>query len=169
MKQNRSTNIISLILIVTILATMIPFSSITVSAEQLINENDSADNVLQNIRTDEDFADDTILVILTNQVSINCDSFTINDFAEVNPTEIKNLSEPKEQQIKAALQTISNNPQQSNYMMTEELSEINKFNQVLRIKLSTPGKDNVLKAIKELEKREDVLYAGPDYYWTYSS
>ena len=124
MKLNRSIKILSLILVVAILLSMISLSSITASAVQLLNENDSADNALQNIRTDDDFADDTILVILTNQVSINFDSFTINDFAEVNPIEIKNLSEPKEQQIQTALQTISNNFKQSNYHITEELSEI---------------------------------------------
>ena len=41
--------------------------------------------------------------------------------------------------------------------------DLEKFNQILCLELKNPGKQNVLNAIKVLEKHPDVKYAGPDY------
>jgi len=43
---------------------------------------------------------------------------------------------------------------------------IEKFHQIFCIELNTMGKEKVLDAISEIEKRDDVLYAGPDYVLT---
>ena len=46
---------------------------------------------------------------------------------------------------------------------------LKEYNQVICLELSTSGKENVLQVIEELEKREDVIYVGPNYYWSLGS
>ena len=44
-----------------------------------------------------------------------------------------------------------------------DLVNVEEFHQILQLFLKTPGKTNVLEAIKELEKRDDILSAEPEY------
>lgn len=40
---------------------------------------------------------------------------------------------------------------------------VDSFRRILCLELDNPGKGNVLRAVKALEKRSDVYYVGPDY------
>ena len=42
--------------------------------------------------------------------------------------------------------------------------DLNTYRRVICIELEENSKENVLEVIKALEKRDDVLYAGPDYF-----
>src|SRR5690606_38056462 len=44
------------------------------------------------------------------------------------------------------------------------LVDVDEFRTILCLELRETGKENVLRAIKQLEKREDVLLANPDYF-----
>ena len=48
------------------------------------------------------------------------------------------------------------------------VEEINKYNQILCLERADKGKENVLKAIKALESRDDVMYAGFVVFLLYS-
>ena len=63
---------------------------------------------------------------------------------------------------------------QDNFYIEEDIEEknlanIEDFRQILQLFLVNPGKENVLIAIKELEKRDDILSAEPDYIRQYES
>jgi len=44
------------------------------------------------------------------------------------------------------------------------LINLDTFKRILSINLEVTGKENVVKAIKLIEKRPEVIYAGPNYY-----
>ena len=54
---------------------------------------------------------------------------------------------------------------------TDRLEYLNKenFHQIFSLKLKAPSKKNVLKVIRELETKDYIKYAGPDYIYTVSS
>lgn len=61
-----------------------------------------------------------------------------------------------------ALMTIGENEEDN---ISDEYAYLNadNFHQILQIDIAEPGKEAVLEAIRQLEEREDVLFASPDY------
>lgn len=53
----------------------------------------------------------------------------------------------------------------SNANINDEFSNerVNNYRCMMALELEEKTKENVLKTIEELEKREDVYYVGPDY------
>jgi subtilisin family serine protease len=47
----------------------------------------------------------------------------------------------------------------------DALIDWEKFHQILMIKLPQDSKENILNVIRQLEKTEGILYAGPNYFW----
>lgn len=156
------------------LALIMVFSSyLTICASDTddlqLGNNDTEEKVYANASINDDFAEDTVLVVLKNQISIKCDAYSASDFVEVNASSVEHLSAPLETRIKTTMENIKYSAQSGEKVEIEANLNINEFYQVLKIKLSDPSKDRVLEAIKILEKNNDVLYAGPDYYLTYAS
>ena len=65
-------------------------------------------------------------------------------------------------QVQVALQT-QNQVRTTSTELFEATVNTETYHQVLCLKLKQAGKANVLKAIKQLEQRDDVVYVGPDY------
>lgn len=123
----------------------------------------------------EDFKDDSVLVVLKHQYSrvnqeINPTAFETEKMALAPVTELSQESaaidgnatlDSAQYQIKFTdIQDLTSVPQEA-----EDSPLIDKtvFNQILRIKLQTKGKEKVLEAIEELKKIEGVLDAEPEY------
>lgn len=53
--------------------------------------------------------------------------------------------------------------------LSKEVENINKYNQVILLRLNTHSKQNVLDKVKELEKRDDILIAQPNYIYKNNS
>ena len=139
---------------------------------------------------DNDFDDRTVLVVLNKEKSNEKDTFTPKDFPEIDVVEIICLSSGTKELIKRqqlALQRLGTsakkltersrsvaNWETEKKALPDELMDCDRrglylvdterFRQILSIKLKTPGKENVLKAVKLLEQREDVLSAEPSGY-----
>ncbi len=86
----------------------------------------------------EDFADDCLLVVMTNQVSLLEYEYTKNSFAEIDCIDIEEIT------------------------VGDTMNE--KYNRMFALKIGNPGKQNVLDAIKIIEQRNDVKGVSPDYY-----
>lgn len=131
---------------------------------------------------DDDFADDSILVVLKHDISMKLKEFNVNDFKCIDILSIKDISSNYAKKIESDyLNCYSeykslNVNEQSTYSSSKNMvSDANdyanniiqkkyyNYHQYLVIRLQNKGKQNVLKAIKELEKIDYVYIAEPNY------
>ena len=105
---------------------------------------------------EDDFADNRVLVTLTTEVSKKFDSYSKEDFSGISCVSVSDLTEESVQRVK----------RQQLEEMTSDV-DVRDFKTVLSLELAEKSKENVLETIRELEKRDDVLYAEPDYIMTF--
>lgn len=105
---------------------------------------------------EDEFSSDRVLVVLKESVSSEAKSYSANNFSEISCQSIKDLTE-------TATQTMRREKSRTNDSEDRSLVNTEHFKQILSIELKEKSKENVLDAISELEQRDDVLYAGPDY------
>ena len=127
---------------------------------------------------DDDFADDKVLVVLADQPATqNAGTHTtlsatmsVSTFAEVGCTEVTNLTPYSSAIVDEHLAELSN-PVSTLSLETKSEHKVNvdNFKKIISLKLANPGKQNVLDAIKKLEKRSDVLMAEPNYRCSFST
>lgn len=101
--------------------------------------------IYSNAKISDDFADDSIIVIMDKNSS------------EVNKSH--NLSVARNTQTKITdLTHIDGSVDRKKYFNKDE------FHQILKIELSEHSKENVLQEIHKYENMEGVLWVGPNYY-----
>ena len=109
---------------------------------------------------DDDFADDKVLFVINKELSKSDPEFTPDDFKNIEIAEIRRITSaigdltspsatPEEAESKANVLALTN---------------IENFHHIYEIKLKNPSKENVLKAVKELEKFDFIISADPNYY-----
>jgi subtilisin family serine protease len=155
--NKRVFKIISLTLSISLLISSI-FSTYVFATD-----NFGANDINYNISETLMFSEDTVLVALTNQVSLRFNEYTAEDFKEVGCASVKDLSVLSGTKIKQAVNNISRSATDKVELEPYSGVAFSEYNQVLSLKISNPGKENVLKAIEILNKRDDVLYAEPNY------
>ncbi|MBO5324219.1 MAG: S8 family serine peptidase [Oscillospiraceae bacterium] len=107
---------------------------------------------------------------MSNTACLDNLEHTAEDFNEINCKNIKNMTKAATNIVYAKLSGTEIAEQRnasSEYVTFSDYYDVNlaEFHQILAIELAEPGKENVLAAIKELEKRADVIYAGPNYMY----
>ena len=122
--------------------------------------------VLDTATMDDDFTDDCVMVILTNAESLKFRNYTAADFPEVACKSIEDLSSASAARVQAKLRGEEMEAKDAGAAFMNRNVKVDTFRTILCLKLETPGKGNVLKAIRALEQREDVYYAGPNYIIT---
>ena len=120
----------------------------------IAQENDE-EKVYCEIDEDTDFADDTIMVVLTNKVSLSNKKYTASDFPEISCVEVNDLTEDLWQKVINHQHSTSCNP--------ERETRADTFNRILKLTIFNSGKSNVVDAIRKLEKRSDIKAAEPNY------
>lgn len=114
---------------------------------------------------EDDFADDSVMVVLQNDASLQFRTFSEKDFWEVGCVSVTDLSTGRSASIQRQLQASSAATAANRDLLDKGLvQDLAEFHQVICLKLEQKSKANVLCAIKVLQQRADVLYAGPDYY-----
>ncbi len=122
--------------------------------------------VLDTATMEDDFTDDCVMVILTNTESLKFRSYTASDFPEVACKSVEDLSSASAARVQAKLRGDEMETRDAGAAFMNRNVNVDTFRTILCLKLETPGKGNVLKAIRALEQREDVYYAGPNYIIT---
>lgn len=123
---------------------------------------------------DDNFTDDKVMVILSNAASLASQDYNAFSFSEINCKKVTNYSQSTVDQVKMILsdETISApyfvQSDGKDSPITSDI-DLSSFYQYLCLELAEPSKENVLAAIEILERREDVLYAGPNYIYTISN
>ncbi|MDE6414681.1 MAG: S8 family serine peptidase [Anaeroplasmataceae bacterium] len=105
---------------------------------------------------EEDYEPNTVLVTLTNEQSLKFETYTIENFSEIDCMDIKDLSEGSTARMKQQIN--------ESKTMTSDYLRINPDNYHHQYKLTFPEYLNVDEVIQILVEREDILSASPNYY-----
>lgn len=108
-------------------------------------------NATNDININDDFEDDSFLVLIKHDNSIINDKYEIAEFGHDNIKEITDLTE------------ITGDVNDKTLLNREE------FRQILKLELKVPGKDKVIEAIEAIEKLDFVECATPNYIMTVNS
>ena len=126
--------------------------------------------VYSNATVKDEFSGNRVMVVMSNDASLDFNAYAPSDFSEVSCTNVRDLTQASGAKIKAKLDAVSAAVMAQNTDLSElDTSGIDAFNQVLCVEIDNCGKENVLAAIEMLMQRDDVLYAGPDYVLTLCS
>lgn len=117
--------------------------------------NDEEEKVYCVIDENTDFSDNTIMVVLTNKVSLSTKKYVVADFPEISCVEVTDLTEELWQKVITHQHTVDCNP--------ELETKAETFHRILKITIADSGKSNVIDCIRKLEKRKDVKRANPNY------
>ena len=156
----KSIRIISMLLAVLVITcTLQIHGTVVVNAEGFDNLN-ATEKVEQKIP----FADNRVLVVLTNEESLKFSKYSVSSFPELSCSKVTNLTEESDKLLKAqiygdSVKTVSEIPQ---------LFTVNKntYRTILCVELNNSGYNEVAKAIKILSQHEGVQSAEPDFYLT---
>ena len=125
--------------------------------------------VHSNATLDDDFADNRVMVVLNNAASLKLKTYTAADFPEIQCASVNDFSTAAAARVSAKLRgenVAEVFGAKSGSVVSPDYYDVDvlEYNQILCLTLPTAGKQNVLTAIKLLMQRDDVKYAGPDYY-----
>lgn len=121
----------------------------------LFSEKVSNEKVLCTATIEDNFDDETVLLALSNEESMKFKKYSTADFKDVDCASVEEITESLVDKIKK---------QQSGIIAEDELIiDTTKFQRIFEITLKKKGKENVLKAIKTLEKKDDIYCVEPNY------
>ncbi|MCL2621860.1 MAG: leucine-rich repeat protein [Firmicutes bacterium] len=103
----------------------------------------------------DEFADDRVSVVLTKEATRKFLTYTAKDFSDVGCVRVTELTQNTVEWVKQKLN--GKNPN------IEMQVDIEKYRRILQLELDMKNKENVLRAVKLLEQRSDILAADPDY------
>ncbi len=160
---------VSLVLIISFMFS----STVLATSEQIDTLTDSNDNIsteekiLTTVNINDSFKDDEIIIALNNSESLRLNEYTASDFPGIPVASVENLTKPMDNILKSqrkaeaiAVQNVSceSTADESGIFINED-----KYHQLFLLKLSKSGKANVIKCIKLLEQRDDVILAMPNF------
>ena len=124
------------------------------------------DKVYSNASVEDFFVDNRVAVVLNRAASMNFKAYTPKDFPEIRTTRVTDSTDLIMDVVKQQLEAEKTRDfgKLKERIETGMLVDVDKFRRILYLDLPVKSKENVLEAIKLLEKREDILYAGPDYF-----
>ena len=127
-------------------------SFLLVSAQQEVFE----EKIYCKATIDDDFTDDRVIIVLNLETTRQFREYTTEDFPEIDCAQVYDLSAPIVDWVETqlAIEPVPSEPM---------LVDITEFRRILSLELREKSKENVLRAIKLLEKRDDVLSAEPNY------
>ena len=101
---------------------------------------------------DDEFSDDKILVVLSREETKKYKNYSVNDFPEIDCKSITDLTND-------IVNIAKNDKFNDNVLINSD-----RFNRILCLELKEKSKDNVIRGIKKIEKRNEVISAGPNYF-----
>ncbi|MDR3292957.1 MAG: S8 family serine peptidase, partial [Clostridiales bacterium] len=129
----------------------------------------------------DDFSDNTVLVVLNREASLSGlkDSkdfreYTPKDFSEIRLSGVEDLTRTTVDVVKRQIadEKLLSEKQVATEQFLDNKSmkvDVENFKRILKLDLREKGKENVLNVIKQLEKRDDILSANPDFLHTLSA
>jgi hypothetical protein len=137
--------------------------------KSLLNENNNLFSNDEKIKCDatinHDFADDSVIVIMSAEVTFKFEEYSNNYFENANIGDLRKLTNETSKIVEDQLLSEDKSDSSMSLSNAADVSIIKEenFRDILSLKLKNPSKENVLETIKSLETRSDVIYAGPNY------
>lgn len=119
---------------------------LVVCTSMLIQAAEKEEKVYTNIDITDDFLDDRVIVVIFHEFSGLDKEYSKEDFPGVDIESIDYITSLKD-------------PNKDYPMLNLE-----SYHQILELRLSNPGKENVISAIRVLEENPIVMSAEPDTY-----
>lgn len=125
---------------------------------------------------EDDFSLSTIILVMNSSAKNLYTTYSEKDFSEYNCVNVVDLTNNTRKKILE--QELNKNNQHLDSDKSEVLIDKDKFNRILKLELSFDDsnfsdnssiKSRILEYVDELSKRDDVYYAGVDYYSSFSS
>lgn len=120
-----------------------------------------------NISLEENFSDSRVIVVLDNEESLKFKEYTAGDFKKYGCSSVKNLSTSASAKISQAINNIENHILNNERLLPYNGIKIGDYNQIICLTLQNTGKENVVSVINELNKKDGILYACPDFEMQY--
>ena len=113
-----------------------------------------------------EFAGNRVVIVLNKEASLNFKSYTPEDFHEVNCTMVTDSTAYTLELVRKQLEAEKTGDcsELKEYVELGMLVDIENFRRILDIHFAKDSKENILNAINLLERREDIIYAGPDFF-----
>lgn len=120
-----------------------------------------------NISLEDNFSDNRVIVVLDNEESLKFKEYTASDFKKYGCSSVKNLSTSASAKISQAINNIEDHVLNNERLLPYNGIKIGDYNQIICLTLQKTGKEYVVSVINELNKRDGVLYACPDFEMQY--
>lgn len=141
-----------------LISIMFIISFITYYVKAVQNNND--EKVYCDATVSDDFVDDVVCVVMTRSETMKFKEYSIEDFSTflTDDLSIKNVIELTKDSTSTLKEQLKEGCD-----IDEGLVNAKKYRRIFSLQLKHPGKDNVLKAIKQLEVDFRFYYVGVDY------
>ncbi len=150
MKKNKKIYLF-LILVLFFLYTLLIFPINVYANDNINDETITEEKIYYQGTLDDNFNYDKIIVVLSKEETNKYKDYTPDDFPEIDCQSVTDLT-----------QSIVNKIKNKEFDENKSLINLEKFNRILSLELKEKSKENVLKSIKELEKRNEILSAEPN-------
>jgi subtilisin family serine protease len=179
----KTNNLITtrLLLFVLVIAVMVSWAYPQFDIHNIVNASAYGDDTQEVVRystatVDDDFSDDSILIVLNKNATRSYKNYSVDDFPEIGCFEVIDITYPIKEMfldwfeynipdtnIEMFLEQLENDSDIDNYTNSELLVNVKEFRSILKVSLNDKSKENVIASINALEGRDDLLYVGPNY------
>lgn len=121
--------------------------------------------IIYNGDIEDNFTGDKVIIALNQKETHKFKTYTSEDFPEIDCISVKDLTGNIVDYVKEEI------GKKNDGLKSEKTKRVNvdSFRRILSLELGEKSKDNVIKAIKKLEKREEIIFAEPNYIATLCS
>ncbi len=138
-----------------------------VFSEEAANTEKVENKISDPAPIEDNFEDNRILVVITHEESLKFKNYSEKDFPEIACKSVENLSTAAAERVQAKLRGEQLDESDINAAFMNRNVKVEKFKTILCLELETPGKENVLKAVELLQKREDIYSVSPNYFLSF--
>lgn len=164
MEQMKKMSINAMVMFL-IIALVLPTTIIIASASSASNN----ETIKSSATVENDFADNRVIVILTQEASLSFIDYTPEDFSEVDCKSVFCVTTAINSMAKEAIENIHRSVTKGENLIVSTNLDLSDFRNMICLEINNAGKKNVINAISSLQKRDDVYFACPDYQVTFET
>jgi len=158
MKKGKRFLFIFAVLALSVISFSFLLQDAAVQVQALNNVEPAERRVYCTATADGNFADDKVIVVMNKQETSRFKNYAPTDFSEYGFSAVEELTKASRDVLKANRTVLGDLRESSPAKINAD-----KFRTILCLTLDSPGRQNVIAAIKKLEQRQEILSASPDY------
>ena len=137
----------------------------------VVEAEDFGEKIYTSINIEDSFVDNTVIIVLDKEETFKFKEYTEKDFQEVGCIAVMNLMENTEKIVKMQLKAkeTKNWKELDPYLENNMLVDLSSYHGMWKLTLFEKSKENVIKSIDVLMKKQGIKTAEPDYIHTLSA